>query len=266
MELNERDMKTGTPDNSVLSPAAKMLADNSVPTVYDGSGICGIAFGDNAWQIGDDEIKNGLIIDIRAAEILQRRGIDVGIEEIGAAAGKSCEHFLKQNEWITISVSARELKLKESAEVISKFYDDIDGMDGELPAVYLYRNDNGQKFAVYNFDSHSEGMRNDSGLFRSYARSRQLAQICRWLSGSRLSAHTSGNPDVYVMTKKSENEMAVGLWNCFADTVYAAEVILEHAFDKIEFICCKGRLCGDKVYVDEIPPFSFAGFAVKSNG
>ena len=263
MELDESDMKTGVLDNSFFSPAAKILTDNSVPTVYDGGGLCGIAFGDNAWQIGDDEMKNGLILDLRAAKILKKRGIDVGIEEIGAAADKTCEHFLKQNEWIIISASAHELKLKDGAEVISKFYNDFDCTEGELPAVYLYRNDNGQKFAVYNFDSRREGVRNNSGLFRSYARSRQLAGICRWLSGSKLSAHTSGNPDIYVMTKKSEDDMAVGLWNCFADAAYDVEVTLEHAFNNIEFIGCEGRLCGDKVYIDKIPPFEFAGFVVK---
>ena len=39
-------------------------------------------------------------------------------------------------------------------------------------------------------------------------------------------------------------------------------VELGEEYNDIKFINCNGRLEGDKVYMDDIAPFSFAGFEV----
>ena len=81
-------------ENLFFSKAARTLAYNTIPTVYEGNGICGIVFDENARNLPLEALENGLIIDVAAAEILAARGIDVGIESFGAVliSGES-EHF-----------------------------------------------------------------------------------------------------------------------------------------------------------------------------
>ena len=107
-----------------------------------------------------------------------------------------------------------------------------------------------------------DGYFNSDLMYRSYARSRQLASAAQWLSGKRLPAYSYGNPDLYVMCKKDADSMAVGLWNIFADTVYEQVVELDEEYKKIRFLNCSGILEGDKVILTEIKPFAFAGFEV----
>ena len=47
-----------------FSKAARTLAFNTVPTVYEGDGICGIVFDENARRLPKEALKNGLILDI----------------------------------------------------------------------------------------------------------------------------------------------------------------------------------------------------------
>ncbi|MBR5528515.1 MAG: hypothetical protein IKV97_05865 [Clostridia bacterium] len=67
-----------------FSKAARTLSSCSIPTVYEGCGICGIVFDENARNLPLEALENGLILDIAAAEILTERGIDVGLESIGS--------------------------------------------------------------------------------------------------------------------------------------------------------------------------------------
>jgi hypothetical protein len=99
--------------------------------------------------------------------------------------------------------------------------------------------------------------------FCNYARSRQIADGIKVLSGNRLPAYTYGNPDIYVMAKKNECKMSVGLWNCFADVAYDVLVEIDKEYSDISFINCKCKLCGDKAVIEEIPAFGFAGFEVR---
>ena len=56
--------------------------------------------------------------------------------------------------------------------------------------------------------------------------------------------------------------MAVGLWNFFAAVALSPAVQLGKTYSDVEFINCGGRLEGDTVYLTDIAPFAFAGFAV----
>ena len=57
--------------------------------------------------------------------------------------------------------------------------------------------------------------------------------------------------------------MAVGLWNFFADPAIDPVVELDSEYSGIEFLNTNGKLDGNKVYLNDIPPFGFAGFEVK---
>lgn len=241
-----------------FSKAARTLAFNTIPTVYEGKGVCGIVFDENARILPLDAIKNGLIIDIAAAEILDARGIDVGIESFGAVliSGES-EHFTdNDNHILTDGLPIYDIKLKPNAEVLS----DTKTSAGVIPMSYRYENSDGNRFLVLNVNTRSD----NSNVLKHYARSRQYAENIPWLSGKKLPAYVYGNPALYIMCKKNEKSMAVGLWNFFADTAIEPVVELDGEYSGIEFINTNGKLDKNKVYLSDIPPFGFVGFEVKN--
>ena len=69
--------------NMFFSPAARMLAAQTIPSVYKRLGTVGIAFGEKVKYLDEGALENGLIVDISGARILQKMGIDVGLEKIG---------------------------------------------------------------------------------------------------------------------------------------------------------------------------------------
>ena len=128
----------------------------------------------------------------------------------------------------------------------------------DIPAAFYYQNKDGFKFFVFAFDAYLNG----EGMNRSYARSRQISDAVKQMTGKALPAYCYGNPDLYILTEKNENSMAVGLFNLFADSVLSPVVELDGKYSKISFINSNGRLEGDKVVMTDIPPFGFAGFEV----
>ena len=239
-----------------FSKAARTLAYNTIPTVYAGEGVCGIVFDENARKLPLDALKNGLILDLAAAEILMARGIDVGIEEIGEATGGNTERFLKNNNHIlTNDAIIYDLRLNASAEVLS----DAETPVGTVPVSFRYENKNGNRFLILNVNTRSGA----DSILKNYERSRQYAQQIPWLSGKTLPACAYGNPALYMQCKQGGGAMAVGLWNFFADSALAPVITLDKPYTQITFINCDGRLDRDKVYLADIPPFGFAGFEVK---
>jgi len=251
-----------------FSPAARMLAANSIPTIYNGDGLCGIAFGENVKYIPDEVKNNGLILDARAAQILSEQGIDVGIENIYGdiissedylqALSKNPfeEYFVDENEYTPIDFQSAvyKLKLNDKAKVQSYFVN----ADEKIPASYIYENASGQRFFVLAFEAYfcSEV------LYRKYTRARQLAKNVEWLSKKKLPAYIGGHPDLYMMCKGDENSLTVGLWNFFADSIDEPYILLDREYDNIKFLNCSGSISGNKVALSEINAFGFAAFEV----
>ena len=246
-----------------FSQAARTLACNSIPTTYEGSGVSGIVFDENARNLPESALQKGLIIDIAAAEILSARGIDVGIESINGALNDTSgsivagmeEHFLNNDNYISIiGACSYDITVNKNAEILS----DIKTENGYIPLSYRYENADGNRFLVLNVNSRQ----NNSAMLKHYARGRQIAENIPWLSGDKLPAYVYDNPSLYVQCKQGENAMAVGLWNFFADIAIDPVVELGEAYSNIKFINCNGRLENDKVYLDDINPFAFCGFEV----
>lgn len=257
MVMPTRVNKSVDIDGMFFSKAARTLAYNTVPTVYEGAGICGAVFDENARNLPASALDKGLIIDIVAAEILKERGIDVGIEEIGEPLdnGKE-EHFLKDDNHIAMyGVTVYDIKLNNKAEVLSE----TETSNGIIPVSFRYENDNGNKFLVLNVNTRL----GDANILKHYARSRQYAENIPWLSGEKLPAYSYGNPALYMQCKKDETAMAVGLWNFFADIAMDPVVELDKEYSEISFLNCTGRLTGTKVQLSDIPAFGFAAFEVK---
>ena len=259
-----------------FSRAARTLSYNTIPTVYEGSGVCGICFDENARHLPDSAFDKGLIIDIAAAEILTEQGIDVGLKSIGDVVKNGVfERFCNNNNCISaVGSIAYDVELVSGCEVLSELviksdniprvYLNDDAKNGQrskdsIPLSYRYENANGQRFLVLNTNS-----RCNPGILRSYARSRQYAENVEWLSGNKLPAYVYGNPALYIQCKKQGGKLAVGLWNFFADIAIEPVVELDNDYKSVKFINCSGRLEKNKVFLSDIQPFAFVAFEVSN--
>lgn len=253
--------------------------DNSLPIAYGQKDAASIVFGENARGIDEETLKNGVIIDAYAAKLLMRQGIDVGIRSYQKTYHMPVEYFCEPDDY-TIAMANPgavyyDFDIDERAEVLSRFLkikgnfgnysEDLWKSAQSCPACYYYENDKGYRFLVYAFVaevSWAKGIWN-KGLFRSYYRQEQLCRGIEKLQGKRLPAVCPKSPDLYILCKKDDNSMAVGIWNFFADSVIKPEIILDGIYSRADFYNCTGRLEGDRIILDgEILPYSFAFFTV----
>ena len=251
-------------DHLFFSKAARALACNSIPTVYEGEGVCGIVFDENARNLPLSALKNGLILDIAAAEILNSRGIDVGLKKIvskleldnSSIIANTEEHFLNNDNNISlIGDIVYDIVVNKNAEILS----DTLANSGKIPISYRYENANGERFLVFNINTRADS----TNMLRHYARGLQIAENIPWLSGKKLPAYVYGHPSLYIQCKKNEEGMSVGIWNFFADIAIEPIIELDKNYSSINFINCSGELSKDKVSLSDIPPFSFVAFEVK---
>ena len=242
-------------ENLFFSKSARMLAYNTVPTVYEGDGLCGIAFDENARELPKNALEKGLILDIAAAEILTQKGIDVGICKIGKAIKGLTERFLNDgNRILTGNATAYEIEINNTAEVLSV----IECGEKEIPFSYKYENEQGQRFFVLNVNTREE---TDVAL-KNYARGKQLSNVIEWLGGEKLPAYSHGHPALYIQCKEGKDKLSVGLWNFFADPVYSCVVELGRNVSSVKGVNCNAMLDKHSVVIDEIHPFGFAFFEV----
>lgn len=236
---------------------ASMLARLSVPTTYEGEGVCAMICGEDARYTDLSVIESGAILDGLSAKIFTERGVDVGMERAGKLKLKSTgfEIYPEHEEKIMILDGSGyfiDTKLKENAKVLS-FFDDT-------PTAYAYENGRGARFLVFTFDLMS--LSRASSFCNSYARQRQVMEYVEWLSKKKLPAVCTKNPDLYILCKKDGGNMTVGLFNCFADEVYMPKIRLDEKYRDIDFALCTGTLDGDAVTLSTIPPFGYAAFRV----
>ena len=241
--------------NLFFSPAARLLATQTIPSVYSGLGVLGIAFGANVKYLEEGALENGLILDVPAAKILMEQGVDVGLESVGESYSTDKEYFVETNNYINVMWNnGVKISVKPCAEVQSYF---ISGEEKFIGS-YYYENSKGQKFLVYAVDGYSMS----ELFFRQKARGVQIVKMVERL-GKRLPATLLGNPDCYMLCKERNGALAVWLGNFCADEIFNKTVKLGCVYDSIEFINCNGKLDGDKVILDKIPAFASAGFLVK---
>lgn len=260
-------VKCQRPEFMFFSAASRTLAYNSIPTVYEGSGICGIVFDENARHISLDALSGGMIIDGIAAKILTDRGVDVGITRFGGLLKNAAaqhlpanveEHFLhNDNHILSLGSQFFDIEINKSAKVLS------DTSDGRLPVSYIYENADGQRFLVLNINTRIVSKEQNSNLLYHYERARQYADVIPWLSGNKLPAFVYGCPSMYIQCKEDKDSLTVGLWNFFEDTAFCPTVELSKTYSDIEFLQGGGTLSQDKVLLNDIIPYGFSGFVLK---
>jgi len=241
--------------------AVRYITHTSVPITFE-EGVP-VVFGENAEYVPIDELKKGAVIDATAADILTKRGLDVGVTVGGvsgenktafAGAGGGLERHLRDNEVTTCTGGAfAKLEPKGGAEVISVF------ADGK-PAFIRYENADGARFAVYPIVAKPI---DDTTFFRNYNRQKEMYENAEWIGGAPLDAKIVGHPDAYIMTARDENEVAVGVYNLYLDSMDEPVVELPAVPASVEFVQCEGRVEDNKVYLSDIPAYGFAGFRYK---
>ena len=102
------------------SSASRVLSANAIPTTYEGLGVTGIAFGENAYSITSENLNNGLIIDALAAKILTDMGTDVGIESFGEGKTVKYQYFCDdENYIIAVNCTAYDICLSHNCKILS---------------------------------------------------------------------------------------------------------------------------------------------------
>lgn len=242
-------------EHMVFPRAARSLSACTIPITFEGSGITGACFGENARHLPLEALAHGMILDTYAAKILMERGVDVGIVSVGKAFTSGRLENFPDNDIFSRNIPIYELTVKENMEILST----NESAKGVFPMSMRYENAEGQRFLILNVDPNG----NDTNVLKHYIRSRQYADNIPWLCGKKLPAYSYGNPNLYNLCKRDDQELAVGLWNLHADIAFEPVVELDDTYSSIEFIGCTGKLVGDKVYLSDIAAFEFAGFTVR---
>lgn len=213
-----------------------------------------LMFGENAKYAGEDLCKKPLIIDLPAARILSARGIDVGLADATSMAAPTGEHFPVDGETIPLTVQGCfwRVSLRPGAEVLSTF--------GNAPAAYWYENADGGHFLVYTFDA--ESVPPESPLCQNYCRQRQLfAAIARMVVP--LPAAVCRQPGIFLLCRRNETAMTVGVWN-FGRDILLPQVELGETYTTLSPIGeTRAHLSGLTVTLDApLAPGCFAGFTL----
>ena len=261
--LENADLDLGVVSDQYPYPlAASMLAMLSVPTVPEGKGICKAVFGESVRHMDLETLKKGAFIDGIAAMILSERGGDVGLvgdarfEEVRPSFTVSADGCDRS---CLVSRSARLLKttLNPRAEVVVS----VQVGDSVYPLIYRYENEDGGRFLVFLADPMAKLYNHE--LYKGDLMQNAVHDGLEWIAGAPVPVSCKGNPELYVLCKRDEGGMAVGLFNCFADSVLEPVIRLDRAYRSIRFVGCSGRLEGDTIYLDQpIRAFEYAAFEV----
>ena len=266
--MGQADFDLTTPHiQSPYPMAGALLGHCGIPTTYRDKGICRAAFGETVNDIADDDLDGGLILDATAAILLTERGIDVGLDAT-APLRRSLQtrKVSTMNDpygnvrALMIDSTARLLITEPSEKACAVFH--AETPEGIIPLSYCYENANGQRFLVFLFEGAS--LNYHSGLLRSYVMQAALTGGITFVSRRVLPVSCLGHPDLYIICAGDENSLTVGLFNCFADPIFAPLVMLDGEYRHFEGININGELKdGCELTLDDIPPYSFAVFTVK---
>ena len=267
--MRDADLDVSTLHMYSPCPAdATMLGSCGIPTIYRGEGVCNSVFGENARSFDLSRLYEGTVLDAVSAIILTERGVDVGIEAYGALVDKNIsflcakdvayKSFIKRGKGRMLTPV-----LKESAEELLFATE----QNNTCTVAYKYENANGERFLVFLFEGDSlfdKTYMRDSGLLKNYATQKVLTEELPWVARKALPAYCAGNPELYLMCRKEEDSMVVAMFNCFADPLIDATVVLDGEYKTIECVGCEAELLGNKVTLKgQLYGFTSAMFRVR---
>lgn len=250
------------------SPAAELAVENNLPTAYGEGGGALILFGENARSIPREELKRGCILDLSAAEILQERGIDVGIDTLSPPPKiphnlwtAAEQFFMEEARYARVSgaVLPHQVNYKEGAQILSEFC--VSGL--RLPGWTRYENAEEIRFLILPFRA-KELMgdhQHKGGHLNGYLLRRMLIRQIEWLHRKPLEAYAEGNhPMLYTLTQKGKSTLAVGLWNLFEDKIQDLSVKVNGDYKTARFIHSEGKFENGRIRLTSpLYPYEFAG-------
>lgn len=266
--MKDADLDLTTPQiQSPYPTAGALLGHCGIPTTYRDRGICRAAFGETVNALADDDLGGGLILDAVSAILLTERGVDVGLD-----ATAPLRSLLRPSKVSTLNSrhgKIRALMIDGEARLLMTEPTDraeislrAETPDGLVPLCYRYENADGQRFVVFLFEGLS--LNHHSGLLRNYLMQATLTGDITWVSRRVLPVSCMGHPDLYIICASDEHSLTVGLFNCYADPIFAPLVMLGEEYSSFNGLNINGRLSeGSKVTLDDLPPFSFAVFTVE---
>lgn len=234
------------------------MSDTSMPVTFEKNESATLVFGENAKYVSLSLAKNGLILDIPAAKILQNRGVDIGLESAVPTDGIDCEYYKKYNEYVQLCENTfYEVTPNDKAEIVTELCG-----EKNTCGVYLYENAHGERFMIYPFDAES-CYENRLGVMKSLERQMQLREGAEWVGRKKLPAVCIGNPYIFITCKKAQGGMAVGIQNLSADKITKPIIELDKEYTEIKTIRGIGKIKGNTVVLEELAPFDFNGFVVE---
>lgn len=261
----DADLSIGIANQISPAPlAGQFLALNSIPTVYTNTGICTALFGEEARHAASGTWKKGAVLDAISAVILTERGVDVGLKRISGFRKGNISRLSDAGSGASATVwkgDCRLLYAERKEETIP--LENAIFNNETVPFAYRYENGDGQRFLVYLFDS--AALPKDPNLLRGYLGQEILTAHLEWIARQKLPATSKDNPDLYLMCAQSgENRsLAVGLFNCYADSILTPTVRLDRTYQSIRFVNCSGTLHGDTVSLDRpLSAFEYCAFEV----
>ncbi len=216
-----------------------------------------LVFGENARHIPAEALDANLILDAVAARILMERGIDLGLASAEPMATPATETLGKPERCYPTDAGARYFRLtpQGSARALGTF-------DTGDAAVLACARPNGKTAVIYALDMETVSF--DSTYMKNDVRRRQLLDLAELEIPVDIP-----EPRLYVLCRRNEQKTVVGIWNFHVDMGLPQSGIRVAGAGEGSTIAPIGptdvRLDGDTVTLaGEIPPFCFAGFAVKS--
>ena len=244
-------MENDTVVQEIAFPAAaRFLTGVSLPSVYEGPGVCGIAFGEDARTLPPSALQKGLILDASAALILAGQGVDTGIIRRGEPKPAGKEVFVSGGQaGMAGDPLFYPLELNKAAEIQSTCT-----VQGEIyPLSYVYKNAAGQRFLVFAYES----VFTSQSWFRCYLRQTQVngfIQSC----GEALPVFCPGHPEAWLLAKTDGKKTALGVWNLFPDPMRAPALTLPAPANILRTYGCSAKAEENRITLSDVAAFSCA--------
>ncbi len=248
----------------ITNAALHFAVRTSLPLTYDDETAPLLLFGENARSVPLERLKNGAIVDLEAARLLQERGVDVGVRGTSEWTGArdlsfhstTVEHFLNEDTHVGMGWNSPMVMHDDGVQVLSRVQHR--GVWGT--AVYCFENADGLRFLVL---AHEARTFNRS-FAQNYARRRQMMEALPWLSRREVPAVVCGNhPFHYTLMKEDDRAVALGVWNLHKDRINQLRVKINVPFDTVNFVNCEGHVEGNEAVLDtKLYAYEMAGIEI----
>lgn len=240
-----------------------LLTDNAIPITYSQTGHPIWVMGENAWYVEEEALSQGAILDITAASILTKRGIDVGLLDAKPATITG-EFYMHHEDTITgiQDMQLFAVSCHPSAQI------ETDLTPGNTPGTYRYENKNGQRFFVLACSFLREDFKSctmQANYTSNYYRKQQLVSAIEWISRQPLPVKTTAAcPNLYTLVSENaaKNRIAVAVINAHEDDAFDIPFTLPKDAQSVRFVGCEGVLDGSTVTISYMEPYGFAAFEI----